>query len=256
MVNKRRVILVDDEPLARLGLKNILTSRHPDFEVVGEAETAAEAFELMDQDGQIDGVFLDIHIQTESERSGLDFGFALNHRSNPPWIVFITGYEKHALESHEIHALGYLLKPLEIAKVDNTLDWIRKNRPLCRAKRMQIRHRIINHLGEKQWHNEFIEPDEMLYIHKNNYENTVRVHLSQGGILDGVGGILKDWESKLVHYGFLKISRSCIVNLKNVRGLKAPQIGGEVYKLYFKYGADELSVSTDHLEKLLAAIKL
>jgi DNA-binding LytR/AlgR family response regulator len=82
------------------------------------------------------------------------------------------------------------------------------------------------------------------------------VHLAQGGILDGVGGILKDWDSQLGDYGFLKINRSCIVNLKHVRGLRIPQAGSEGYRLYFKYGTDELSVGADHLEKLLVAMKL
>ncbi|SJM91196.1 LytR/AlgR family response regulator transcription factor [Crenothrix polyspora] len=114
MVNTWRVVLVDDEPLARLGLRHCLTSRHLDFEIVGEAEGMQQARQLIQQDDRIDGVFLDINIETESERAGLDFSFALNNLPNPPWVVFVTGYEKHAVEAiNNIKPVGYLLKPLE-----------------------------------------------------------------------------------------------------------------------------------------------
>ncbi|NOU20181.1 MAG: response regulator transcription factor [Methyloglobulus sp.] len=254
MVTKRRVILVDDEPLARIGLKNTLIRRHPDFEVVGEAENAAEAWKLIESDQKIDGVFLDIHIQAESERAGLDFAFALNHHVNPPWIIFVTGYEKHALEAHEIHAVGYLVKPLDDSKIDNLLDWIRNNRPASRQGRIAIRHRIISHTADNEWRTEFVDLDEILYIHKNKSVNTVRVHLAQGDILDGVNATLATWETQLNLHGFLKIGKSSIVNLKHVRSLKSPQAGSEIYKLSFKNCTEELSVGLDYVGKLLKAI--
>lgn len=255
MVNKRRVILVDDEPLARVGLKNSLKCRHPDFDVVAEAESAAEAWKLVEQDGNIDGVFLDIHIQTESERAGLDLAFALNHLVDPPWIIFVTGYAEHALEAHEIHAVGYLVKPMEEAKVDSLLDWIRKNRPMSRQGRISIRHRIKNGSAEYEWHTEFVDLNEILYIHKNKSVNTVRVHLAQGVVLDGINATLATWENQLSQHGFLKIGKSSIVNLKLVRSLISPPAGSEAYKLSFKYGIDELSVGLDYLDKLHKAMK-
>jgi DNA-binding LytR/AlgR family response regulator len=255
MVTKWRVVLVDDEPLARIGLKNTLTRRHTDFKVVGEAENAAEAWKLIEQDKTIDGMFLDIHIQTESKRAGLDFAFALKHLANPPWIIFVTGYKEHALEAHEIHSIGYLLKPLEDSKVDNLLDWIRKNRPICNQARIAIRHRVTNDVAENEWRTEFVDLAEIIYIHKNKSVNTVRVHLTHGEILDGVNTTLATWETQLCHHGFLKIGKSSIVNLKHVRSLKSPQAGSEVYKLSFKNCTDELSVGLDYVDKLHKAMK-
>lgn len=255
MVNKWRVILVDDEPLPRLGLRKILARRHPDFEVVGEAESAADAWKLVVQDGKIDGVFLDIHIQTESERAGLDLAFALTHLVDPPWIIFVTGYEKHALEAHEIHSVGYLLKPLEDAKVDKMLDWLRQNRPVSRQSRISVRHRITHRPAENEWRTDFVDLNEILYIHKNKSVNTVRVHLVKGEILDGVNATLATWETQLCQHGFLKIGKSSIVNLKHVRSLKSPQTGSEVYKLSFKESPDELSVGLDYVDKLHSAMK-
>ena len=254
-MNKWRVILVDDEPLARIGLKNSLNRRHPDFEVVAEVESAAEAWKLVEQDGNIQGVFLDINIHSESERAGLDLAFALNHLVDPPWVIFVTGYAEHAIEAHEIHALGYLVKPLEDAKVDSLLDWIRKNRPISRQRCIAIRHRVKNIPAEYEWHTEFVELNEILYIHKNKSANTVRVHLAQSIVLDGINATLASWETRLCQHGFLKIGKSSIVNLKLVRSLISPSAGSEVYKLSFKYGIDELSVGLDYLDKLQNALK-
>lgn len=252
MVNKWRVILVDDEPLARLGLKISLTRRHLDFEVVGEAESAAEALKLIEQDPAIDGLFLDIHIQTESERAGLDFAFSLSHRVDPPWIVFVTGYEKHALEAHEMHSVGYLVKPLEDAKVDKVLDWIRKNRPLKKQSRIDIRHRTTNRFGEKEWHTEFVDPNDILYIHKNNAVATVRVLLVRGTVLDGINSTLRAWETQ---DGFCKINRSCIVNPKQGRSLMSPQDGSDVCLLTFWACEDRLIVGQEYKESLIRALK-
>lgn len=247
--------MVDDEPLARLGLKISLTRRLPDFEVVGEAESAAEAWALIEQDSTIDGVFLDIHIQTESERAGLDLAFALSHRADPPWIVFVTGYEKHALEAHEMHSIGYLVKPLEDAKVDKVLDWICKNRPIKKQSRIDIRHRTTNRFGEKEWHTEFVDPADILYIHKNNAVATVRVRLVQGTVLDGIHSTLSSWEPQFCHIAFCKINPSCIVNPKQVRSLISPQDGRDVSQLTFWVCEDKFFVGQSYKDSLLRALK-
>lgn len=258
MVDKWRVILVDDEPLARLGLRNCLALRHPDFEIVGEAESMMQAWYIIQKDNRIDGVFLDIHIETESERAGLDFGFALNNLPNPPWVVFVTGYEKHALEAFDINPVGYLLKPLEQAKVDARLDWIRKNRPankpiITKNSLLEIKHKTVLANGEVVRGTAFIEALDIFYVHKNKGDNTVKVRL-QGEILDGVSDTLMAWENRLSAQVFFKISKSAIVNLTQVRSTKSSQVG-EGYKVCFKNITDELSVGLDYVDKLHSALQ-
>jgi DNA-binding LytR/AlgR family response regulator len=258
MVDKWRVILVDDEPLARLGLRNCLTLRHPDFEIVGEAESMMQAWDIIRQDNKIDGVFLDIHIETESERAGLDFGFALNNLPNPPWVVFVTGLAEHALEAFDINPVGYLLKPLEQAKVDARLDWIRKNRPankpvMTKNSFLKVKHKTVLANGEVLHGTAFVEPLDILYVHKNKGDNTVKVRL-QGEILDGVSDTLMAWENRLSAQGFFKISKSDIVNLTHVLSTKSSQVG-EGYKVCFKNITDELSVGLDYVDKLHSALQ-
>ena len=78
MVRKRRVIIVDDNPRARSSLKRHLMDRHSDFDVVGEAENTIDGLNLIKTENP-DGAFIDINIQSQSERAGLDFaGIPLN----------------------------------------------------------------------------------------------------------------------------------------------------------------------------------
>jgi DNA-binding LytR/AlgR family response regulator len=256
MVSKRAVIIVDDEYLARDELKNILKCRHPDFEVVAEAANAQEAWALIKEYPQIDGIFLDIHIQTENERAGLDLAYAINRLAHAPWIVFVTGHPQTAVEAHRLHPAHYLLKPLENSKVDEALDWIRQKQARVApvtgnySKRIVVRHRIANRFDEHEWHTEFIDPGEIMFIAKNKSANTLKIHLMQEAMLDGVNGTIKEWENKYAGLGFVQIHRSHLVNLKHVRSLKPRAGENDVYKVALKDCRCELAVGPEYLDLL------
>ncbi|ATG88423.1 LytR/AlgR family response regulator transcription factor [Methylomonas koyamae] len=255
MVATQRVLLVDDEYLARDELKDILRRRHPDFEPVAEAANAREAWAALQRE-QIGGVFLDIHIQTEGERAGLDLAYAINNLPAAPWIVFITGHPQTAVEAHRLHPAHYLLKPLDDAKVDEALSWIR--RQAARAvfgadplpQRIKIRHRIVNRFDERETHVEYVDPREIVFIAKNNAANSLRIQLSNGTALDGVYGALKEWEHKYPGLGLLQIHRSHLVNIRQVRSLRPRPGENEVYKVALKDSAHELAVGPEYLETL------
>ncbi|WP_127088692.1 LytR/AlgR family response regulator transcription factor [Aquabacter cavernae] len=98
-----RVLVVDDEPLARRAIRRLLRA-HP-VDVVGEAETIAEATALIDTTHP-DLVFLDI------ELNGGDGFDLLEALANPPKVVFVTAYAQHAVEAFAVDAVDYLLKPV------------------------------------------------------------------------------------------------------------------------------------------------
>ncbi|MGH8557090.1 MAG: LytR/AlgR family response regulator transcription factor [Methylococcales bacterium] len=129
MVSKHRVIIVEDEALARDELNAMLNSRHLDFEVVGAVENTARAWDLIQSHENIEGLFLDIDIQTESPRAGLDFALNLQRLERKPWIIFVTGYRDHAIEAFQSFPVNYLIKPVDDVSMDRTLDWVRKNFP-------------------------------------------------------------------------------------------------------------------------------
>ena len=111
-----RVIIVDDEALARVNLRYALAD-HPDCEVTGEFATAAAARAFMDEH-DVDVVFLDIQMPGDD---GLVLARALSRLPQPPLMVFVTAYDTHALAAFDVHALDYLLKPLDDARLAATL---------------------------------------------------------------------------------------------------------------------------------------
>jgi two-component system LytT family response regulator len=99
-----QAILVDDEKLAREGLKNLL-KEFPEVQIIGEASNADEALELIDKlKPQL--VFLDVQMP---EKTGFDL---LEDLIETPAIIFTTAYDEYALKAFEVNALDYLLKPV------------------------------------------------------------------------------------------------------------------------------------------------
>jgi two-component system LytT family response regulator len=110
-----RTLVVDDEPLARQGLR-VRLSREPDIEVVGEAEDGPGAIDAILKH-RPDLVFLDIQMP------GLD-GFEVLSRTaaeHLPNVVFVTAYDQFALRAFAVHALDYLLKPIAHRRFQDAL---------------------------------------------------------------------------------------------------------------------------------------
>ncbi|GGY56165.1 DNA-binding response regulator [Bacterioplanes sanyensis] len=102
-----RVMLVDDEPLARERLKRLLME-HDNFDWVAEAGDGASTVEWL-RSNSVDLVLLDIQMP---ELDGLQTAQQLQQLPNPPLVVFCTAYEEHALQAFSVQALDYLLKPV------------------------------------------------------------------------------------------------------------------------------------------------
>ncbi len=110
-----RTVLVDDEVLARLALRQALAS-HPEVEIVGECGNADEAMQAL-RVLQPDLLFLDIQMP------GVD-GFGLLHELAPdrlPLVVFATAFAEHALRAFDARALDYVLKPIEQTRFDQAM---------------------------------------------------------------------------------------------------------------------------------------
>jgi two-component system, LytTR family, response regulator len=114
---KLRSLIVDDEASARSRMARLLTN-HPQIEVIGQATNGLEALQSIDE-SQPDLVFLDIQIP------GLD-GFqvlrSLPKTKSAPLVVFVTGFDQHALQAFEAQALAYLLKPVDPEKLAAVVD--------------------------------------------------------------------------------------------------------------------------------------
>jgi two-component system LytT family response regulator len=104
-----RVMIVDDEPLARRGLRDLLAARR-DVQVVGEAD-CVEAARAMIEPLQPDAIFLDVRMP---EADGFELITKL--RDCPP-VVFVTAYSEYAVLAFEVQAVDYLLKPVRPARL-------------------------------------------------------------------------------------------------------------------------------------------
>lgn len=115
--NRTRVVIVDDEELSRSVLKEFLQD-HPDMELVAECRDGFEAVKRISA-LQPDLVLLDIQMPK------LD-GFEVLELLEPrPLVVFVTAYDEHALRAFEVHAVDYLLKPVEPERLSEALDRVR-----------------------------------------------------------------------------------------------------------------------------------
>jgi two-component system response regulator AlgR len=113
-----KLLIVDDEQLARERLHSLVAELDPAYEVVGEAADGITAIESV-RALQPDIVLLDIHMPG---MNGIDVAQQLARLPIPPAVVFATAYDNHALEAFEAQAIAYLLKPVRAEKLAEAID--------------------------------------------------------------------------------------------------------------------------------------
>lgn len=132
---KARVVIADDEPRARQFLERLL-GEHRDLEVIAAAKGGVEALTLIEQHAP-DVVFLDIHMP---DLSGLEVARQLREK-DAPIVIFVTAYDRYAVEAFEIAALDYVLKPVRRERLNDTINRVlgelREGRRAAHTARMQ-----------------------------------------------------------------------------------------------------------------------
>ena len=115
-----RVVVVDDEPLARSRIVKLL-QKESDIQIVGECKNGQEATSVINSK-EPDLIFLDIQMPDMN-------GFQVFSKINPqyrPIVIFITAYDQYALKAFDIHAVDYLLKPFDNERFREALEIARK----------------------------------------------------------------------------------------------------------------------------------
>jgi two-component system LytT family response regulator len=227
-MEKIRVLIVDDEPLAREGIRMRLQPA-PDIEIIGECRNGREAVAAILRDAP-DLVFLDIQMPRMD-------GFAVIEAvgaQRMPQVIFVTAYDEHALRAFEVHALDYLLKPMDGSRFAEALararDRIRgKNLEAIAAQLQQMMSALK---GEKDYLERLsiksagrillLGVDEIDWIEAA--DNYVQVHAGQASHL--LLSTMNSLETRLNPQQFLRIHRSTIVNLKRIKELH-PMFHGE-----------------------------
>jgi two-component system LytT family response regulator len=204
-----RALLVDDEVLARLALRQALAA-HADVAIIGECGNAAEALQAIEALAP-DLLFLDIRMP------GMD-GFKLLHQLRSqalPMVVFTTAYGQHALRAFDAGALDYVLKPIDQARFDQAMARVRRHwqglqSPSATAAQAAHLQRISVRVGE---HIRVIAVDAIDWIRADG--NYVQIHA------DGARYLHRETLSHLLDAldpaRFLRIHRGVIVNLERIR---------------------------------------
>src|SRR4029078_6372071 len=114
-----KAIIIDDERLARTELRKLLQD-FPEIEIVDEASNAEEGVQKIENHNP-DLIFLDIQMPG---KTGFDMLSELDHA---PQVIFTTAYDEYALKAFEVHALDYLLKPVEPRRFADAVEKLRKS---------------------------------------------------------------------------------------------------------------------------------
>ncbi len=192
-MNRLRAILVDDERLARQQLTKLLRQQ-TGVQLVGEAANLAEAIDLLAGEPP-DVIFLDISMPPES---GFDL---LPHVPPATRVVFVTAYAEHAVLAFESKALDYLLKPVQPARLAQTIDRLH-DMALLQGGSTNVM------LGDhRSWDKIPMEAISAV-MGDGNYS---RVHTVAGGDFF-VRRPMQEWSDLLGAGGFVSFSRSLLVN--------------------------------------------
>jgi two-component system LytT family response regulator len=242
-----RAIIVDDEELARRGIE-IRLREHPQIEVVGQCANGREALSLIAQQNP-DLMFLDIQMPG---LSGFDVLARLPHESTP-MIIFVTAFDRYALDAFEAHALDYLLKPINEGRFKEAIDRVREN--WRQRKALAQRERLMSLLAstrgtsvidERTLRRELEETQEKRYaeiLPIRDDSDTVRLNVSTIDWIDAAGDymcvhaegrtyVLRETMKSLAEILdpriFQRVHRSTIVNVRRVRRLR-PHTNGEYF---------------------------
>jgi len=240
-----RALIVDDEALARERVRTLLASA-PDVTVIGECTGGREALEAVFAH-RPELVFLDVQMPD------LD-GFAVLEALGAeylPAVVFITAYDEYALRAFEVHALDYLLKPIEperfartLARVRARLGDVKDARLLDLLEALSQRETPLDRLVIRTRDRvSFLKPSEIDWIEADGKH--VRLHV--GRETHVVRQQLGRLERRLAPHGFVRVHRSAIVNVDRIQHLE-PWFHGE-YVVLLKDGT-KLTSSVAHSEAL------
>src|SRR4051812_47628005 len=121
MKNSITALLVDDEESSRIVLRNLLSDFFPEITIAGEASNVEDAY-VIAREKQPELVFLDIQMPRSS-------GFTLlkKFQEVPFEVIFVTSYDKYAINAIRFSALDYLLKPVEVADLKNAIARVKKS---------------------------------------------------------------------------------------------------------------------------------
>jgi DNA-binding LytR/AlgR family response regulator len=256
MIVHATALIADDEPLLREALRRQLATVWPELEIVAEARNGREAVRLFDQ-RQPDICFLDVHMPG---LSGVD---AANHIGRRAHLVFVTAYDHYAVQAFAQGALDYLLKPVEQARLAETVSRLKErlqsSRPAINTE--QLLQQLGAQLSTLQRGREreplrwiraqtgrtlrLIATDEVDYLRSDAKYTLVAWHDGGKPAEAVVRMPLKDLLEQLDPDQFAQVHRSVVVNLRAISHVTRHD--NETAEIHLKGRHDRLPVSRSYL---------
>ncbi|MBJ7311899.1 response regulator transcription factor [Rugamonas sp. CCM 8940] len=261
-----RALIVDDEEPGRVNLRYAL-AEHPRWQLAGECASVAAARTLLATQA-VDLVLLDVQLPQEN---GLALARELCQQAEPPLLVFVTAFNAYAIEAFEVHALDYLLKPIDDLRLAQALE--RAEAMLAQRQRAAYGQAVRAFLAAQDaarqaaqtgadhpavavaaahWQQlsvrsigriECIQLDQVHWIGAAG--NYVELHLAGRQVLHRVP--IGQLERHLDPRHFLRVHRGAIVRVDQVRALAV--LGDGNYELSLRSGA-RVPVSERHVQAL------
>ena len=235
-----KAMIVDDEAPARSELKYLLDELGQ-TEVVSEAASVREAVEKL-KEYPCDVMFLDVNMP---EATGMQLAEALQHLKYPPAVVFVTAYSEFALDAFKVHAIDYLIKPVEKDSLAQAVARVREHIALHnraqRAERIPVEKagkKILINIDSIRY---IMARDDYAYLQTDTDRYFSTVSLAQ-------------LEKRLDGHGFFRVHRGYLVNLSMVEEIE-PVAGGTL--LLTLNGVEEnIPVSRRRVSSLKKALQL
>ncbi len=255
-----RTVVVDDEQLARDELCFLL-QQLPGIEVVAQAGDGPEALRVIAEQGP-DLVMLDVQMPG---LTGFEVARRLVQSAADSHLVFVTAYDRHAIEAFDVNAVDYLLKPVEMTRLVTAVERVRKRRVLDRPAQTTPANldRVLELLGARQNRREQLAVkvgDRFLLIHS---EEVVHASVEDDVItivtnsLSGTSNYrtLDELQARLDPEVFWRVHRSHLVNINKIREIVPWFSRNYILKMRDTKGS-EIPVSRSQTRRLREYLKL
>ncbi len=241
-----RVLIVDDEKLARSRLQAILAdcSTLPELQI-SEAADALQAMRILEQQ-PIDLIFLDIHMPGAS---GLSLAREIRHLPQVPQIIFVTAHAEHALQAFDLDAIDYLTKPISSARLQKALEKVSRVQQAREQMAQAPEKTLIIHDRGRMLR---VPLAEVLYFKAELKYITVRTAQATY-ILDGsLTEIEQDYGA-----GFMRVHRNALVAKRAITALEKhhDEEYGEGWAVRLQGIAEPIAISRRQLVNVRSAIQ-
>jgi len=233
-----RVLIVDDEKLARERLRELL-NEIGGHAVVGEAMNGNEAVERAAELNP-DVVLMDIRMPG---MDGLEAAMHLMGMEHPPKVIFTTAYDQHALHAFEVNAVDYLLKPIRKDRLAGALDKAKRLtlQQLKEINDAQDTPRARTHISVHLRGNIRLVPvNDIVYFMADSKYVTIRTPSEEHLIEDSLVNLEKEFGEQL----FLRIHRNALVATDYIKGIEKSSAGN--WQVALKGVDKKLDVSRRH----------